>query len=357
MQPGSQKIFFHTISFITIFLFVITFLYSCSSAKQIEATALPEKKLIIAPDYNSINSWAAHPQKHDYSDSLPKALQKNFVLDTAVDIFFVHPTTYTDREKIFGWNAPVDDDALNKKTDNSTILYQASIFNAAGNVYAPRYRQANYFAYLPHTADDTAHAIAAFDTAYNDVRNAFIFYMQHYNNGKPIIIAAHSQGSTHAKKLLKEFFDGKPLQQQLVAAYLPGMPIEPYYFSSIPACNTPEQTGCVCSWRSFKKGYNDSFVLREKYISIVTNPLTWDSANPLAARRLNKGAVLLNFSRIKPHNVCAEIHNGVLWTSKPKFFGNIFLHSKNYHIADYNLFYMNVRENAVERAKEFLKKK
>ena len=224
-------------------------------------------------------------------------------------------------------------------------------------MYAPRYRQANDFAYLPHTAEDTAHAIAAFDTAYNDVRNAFIFYMQHYNNGKPIIIAAHSQGSTHAKKLLKEFFDGKPLQQQLVAAYLPGMPIEPYYFSSIPACNTPEQTGCVCSWRSFKKGYNDSFVLREKYISIVTNPLTWDSANPLAARRLNKGAVLLNFSRIKPHNVCAEIHNGVLWTSKPKFFGNIFLHSKNYHIADYNLFYMNVRENAVERAKEFLKKK
>ena len=53
-----------------------------------------------------------------------------------------------------------------------------------------------------------------------DVKAAFQYYLEHYNNGRPIIIASHSQGTTHAKRLLKEFFDGTALQHQLVAAYL-----------------------------------------------------------------------------------------------------------------------------------------
>jgi hypothetical protein len=45
------------------------------------------------------------------------------------------------------------------------------------------------------------------------VKTAFLYYLQHYNNGRPIIIASHSQGATHGKRLLKEFFDGKELQK------------------------------------------------------------------------------------------------------------------------------------------------
>jgi len=154
------------------------------------------------PDYSNLDHWAAHPWKWDPSDSVSASLRDNYHPDTSVDIFFIHPTTYIDKANTMGWNAPVDDAELNAKTDYSTILFQASIFNEAGRVFAPRYRQANYFSYLPKTAEDTLHAIAAFELAYQDVKAAFLYYLQHYNNGRPIIITTYCQCATHGKSLL-----------------------------------------------------------------------------------------------------------------------------------------------------------
>jgi hypothetical protein len=253
----------------------------------------------------------------------------------------------------FGYNAPIDDSGINRKTDYSSILYQASIFNEAGRVFAPRYRQANYNVYF--TSDSFA-AKAALDKAYEDVKAAFEYYLQRYNKGRPIIIAAHSQGTTHAKRLIKEFFDSKPLQQQLVAAYLVGMPVEPDYFSSIHACTTPSETGCFCSWRTLKEGYVHPVIEKEKFTAVVTNPLTWDSLKLSASRKENRGAVLLKFNKIVRRVASAQVHEGMLWTVKPHFFGSIFLKSSNYHIADYNLYYLSVRKNAMQRIDTFLKR-
>ncbi len=306
------------------------------------------------PDYSNLNYWAAHPYKKDPSDSISKSLKNNDVADSSVDIFFIHPTTYTSTAKEFGNNAPVDNPDLNAKTDYSTILYQASVFNQAGRVFSPRYRQANLQAYFPVTATDTTEAIAAFELAYQDIKSAFTYYLAHNNNGRPIIIASHSQGTTHAKRLLKEFFDGKPLQNKLVAAYLVGIPVEKNWFTSIKPCETPLQTGCACSWRTFKNGYEPDYITKESPV-IITNPLTWDSSKPIAARSLNKGSILLNFNKLAPKVAAANINGNVLWTCKPHFFGNIFYTSKNYHIADYNLYYLSVRENVAERIKAFWK--
>ncbi|MCW3119872.1 MAG: hypothetical protein JWM28_3954, partial [Chitinophagaceae bacterium] len=230
---------------------------------------------------------------------------------------------------------------------------QASIFNGAGRVFAPRYRQANYRCYF---LEDTAAALAAFKLAYEDVKAAFEYYMANYNAGRPVIIAAHSQGTTHALTLLKEFFDDKPLQRQLVAAYLVGMPLRPDYFSVLKPCSRPDETGCVCSWRTMKTGYLTPFVKNEKYTAIVTNPLTWNTTEPNAPRSANPGSVLRKFKKVKPHITNASIHDGVLWSNKPKFFGNFFIPFKNYHIGDYNFFYLSVRQNAKQRADAFLKK-
>ncbi len=336
-----------------LFLLEAVFFISCASSHVSKSLVETPSKPLTSPDYSDLNNWAAHPWKHDPSDSVPKPLRKNYHPDSTVDIFFIHPTSYLDKAMPFGYNAPVDDAALNLKTDNSSILYQASIFNEAGRVFAPRYRQANYYAYFP---TDTAAALAAFELAYQDVKNAFEYYMEHYNNGRPFIIASHSQGSTHAKRLIKEFIEDKPLQNKLIAAYLIGMPIEPAYFSKIPACTTPNQTGCVCSWRTFKEGYTDSFVQKEKFTAIVTNPLTWSAEKPEISRKENQGAVLLNFNKLVRCVANAEVHNGVLWTVKPHFFGSIFLKSTNYHIADFNFYYLSVRHNAEQRINAFLKK-
>ncbi len=305
------------------------------------------------PDYAVLDNWAAHPYKHDPSDSVPRPLRAGYHPDSTVDVFFIHPTTYTDKEKPFGWNGPVDDGELNAKTDYTTILFQASIFNEAGRVFSPRYRQANLAAYYPITHDDTAHARQAFEEAYQDVKAAFNYYMSRLNKGHPIIIAAHSQGTTHAKRLLKEFFDGGPLQGKLVAAYLVGMVLEPDYFTTLTPCQTPLQTGCYTGWRTFKNGYVPPFIQKEKFQSVVTNPLSWDAAIPYVGRELNQGGVLLNFNKLVPGVADAGVHKGLLWSIKPRFFGNLFLKSKNYHVADMNLYYTSIRQNAAQRAEAY----
>ena len=338
------------------YLFACMLFTACSNKYQKFVANYTYKTHNGLPDYQNLNNWASHPYKPDPSDSIPRPLRKNYRPDSTVDVFFIHPTTYTSPDKMFGWNAPVDDAELNAKTDYSTILFQAGIFNEVGRIFSPRYRQAHLSAYFPVTTDDSAKALAAFELAYQDVKTAFTWYLENENHGKPIIIASHSQGTTHAKRLLKEFFDGKSLQNQLVAAYLVGIPLEPDYFSFIPSCKTPLQTGCACGWRTYKEGFIPEYVQKEKFISVVTNPLTWDSSITSAKRSINKGALLLNFNVIVKKVADAQVGKGILWTRKPHFFGNLFLTTKNYHIADMNLYYLSIRENASQRSTAFKNK-
>lgn len=306
------------------------------------------------PNYNQLKNWAAHPLKNDPSDSVPDRIAKDFQAKQLVDVFFIHPTTYLDPMLPNGWSASLKDIALNIKTDYTTILSQASIFNEVGAIYAPRYRQAHIKSYYPKNRLDTIYAKAAFELAYQDVKKAFDYYLANYNQNKPIIIASHSQGSTHAKRLLKEYFDGKILSNKLVAAYIVGMAIDPAEFTTLKSCNTPTETGCICAWRTFKEGYVPPFIQIEQFNSIVTNPLTWNNQLTAAGREANPGAVLYNFRKVIPKVAGAINHQGVLWTPKPKFFGNILFNTNNYHIADYNFYYMSVRKNALDRTIQFL---
>jgi hypothetical protein len=332
-------------------LICLAFLVSCSP-KISNITNYNFKAENGAPLYNELNYWAAHPLKKDMSDNVPKPLGKYDSTQKQVDVFFIHPTTLIDYADT-RMNAPVDDIELNKKTDESTILYQASVFNESCNVYAPRYRQAHIKAFFTPAADVKLN----FDLAYADVKNAFETYLRLYNNGKPIIIAAHSQGTLHASKLLKEFFEDKPLQNKLVCAYIIGLPVTQNYFSVLKPCGNSWQTGCFISWRTFKSGYEGTeYVIKEKQKAIVINPLTWTMDSLKAPAIKNKGGVLKNFNKIVPSVVNAQVHKNILWTSKPKFFGNIFLTQKNYHIADYNFFYVNIRENVKERIGVFWKR-
>ncbi len=306
-----------------------------------------------APDYSQLTYWAAHPDKTDEADRTPDKSIPDLQAEAEADVFFVHPTIYVGTEKGDDqWNAPVNDSKFNERVDESTILNQASIFNGAGRVFAPRYRQAHLDAYF---TVDKENAKKAFALAYSDVRKAFKYYLEHHNNGRPIIIASHSQGTTHCGPLMKEFFDGKPLMKQLVAAYVVGIEVPGDYFESIPPCEKPEQTGCFCGWRTWERGYYPrNHNMDNNYV--VTNPLNWKTDTTYATQTMNKGTILYRFKKPKKEMVDAQVSAGVLWVNKPKFFGSRFIKMQNYHIADYNLFYINVRENAILRVKAFLAK-
>lgn len=338
-----------------LFFILLLLLSSCVQNNYVKFSPVYEKEAYNdIPAYSNLIYWAAHPNKKDPSDSLPVSLAKQYQANDKVDVFFLHPTTYLDSAKPYGWNASLKDIKTNIQTDYTAILNQASVFNIAGRVFAPRYRQAHIKSYSPVDHADTVKAIAAFELAYQDIKSAFDYYMKNENKGRPIIIASHSQGSTHAMRLLKEYFDNKPLAKKLIAAYVVGMAINPADYVQLKPCATPSSLGCICAWRTYKEGYIPEWINQEKYVSIVTNPLSWSEKITQVDRIQNKGSVLYNFKDITPKVAGAYNHGGVLWTKKPKFFGNFLYNTPNYHFADYNLFYLSIRNNVAERVNTYL---
>ena len=334
------------------YLLFITTVISCSPKQVSQTTINQSNDSSTKPEYSNINYWASHPWKKDAADNIPSSIP-NKKTDSLADVFFIHPTTYTDVTMPSGWNADIDNDALNRKTDNGSILYQASVFNEQCRIFAPRYRQANLKAFYTTKKEE---ANRAFEIAYDDVKSAFEYYLKYYNGGRPIIIASHSQGTLHAGRLLKEFFEGKPLQKKLICAYIIGLPVFINYFKELEPCKDATSTQCFVSWRTFKEGYVPEFVQEEKEKAYVTNPLTWTLDEKSAPANLNKGGILKEFNKVIPELVHAQVHGNILWVNKPQFFGDVFLTMKNYHIVDYNLFYINIRENVKTRIGAYLKK-
>lgn len=331
-------------------------LWSCKPAYLgfVSGYTLPASNTDAAPDYRSLYYWAAHPQKQDPSDSIPQPLRSE-KRDTAVDVFFIHPTTFTDDTQAgIVWNASVNDAAINAKTDYSSILYQASVFNHRARVFAPRYRQAHIHAFY---TKDQSKAQVAFDTAWADIRAAFLYYLTVYNNGRPFIIASHSQGTLHAARLIREVIETNPhLLKKMVCAYIPGLPVTTARFEQIQPCSDSTDLQCFMSWRTYQKDYMPAYIKQENPRAVVTNPLTWQHNEVAASADLNRGAVLFNFNKVLQHTNGAVAHEGVLWIDKPRIPFGFLSSRKNYHAGDINLFYINIRENVSQRVNAYLKK-
>ena len=304
------------------------------------------------PDYSNPNNWSALPTKMDPADQSPRGYSHN--QDHAdADVFFIHPTTYTTKPKtVYAWNHDLRDELLNAEVDNSAILYQASAFNLAGKVYAPRYRQAHYSVFLTQYPEDKK---AALDTAYGDVARAFQYFLDHHNQGRPFIIASHSQGTIHAARLLQDYVINKPLQSQLVAAYIPGMAVPQDSLPGLPPCTHDTSTGCFVSWSTYQKDFVPPYYELALARATCVNPISWELNESYVPKTLHKGAALRPFHLALPQICDAQVHGGILWVTKPKFRGSWLWTDKNYHMGDINLFYFDIRENAALRVRSFLK--
>lgn len=334
-------------------IFIVFIVSSCSKKTVSNTGEAAFKSESGIPDYGKLEYWAAHPDKKDPSDTVPLPL-RNEQKEKQADVFFLHPTTLMGLRENGNDNAKIDDALLNYKTDYSPIIYQASAFNENSRVFAPRYRQAHIGMY---SEKDSATKYAAFNLAYEDVKNSFEYYLKNENKGRPIIIASHSQGTTHATRLLKEFFDGKELSNQLVCAYLIGMPVKKGSYEKIPVCTDSTKTGCFVSWRTFREDYSDDWANRMDTNIVVVNPVTWKTTSEIADKYLQKGAVLYNLNKVYRNTQSSQAEGSALWVSHPKFPGSFLYRNKNYHAGDINLFYVDVRKDATRRIAYFLQAK
>ncbi|WP_299834892.1 DUF3089 domain-containing protein [uncultured Tenacibaculum sp.] len=293
-----------------------------------------------APNYNEESSWAVLPSK--YQDNF-KTYASNRLDTLKADVFYVYPTLNTSKRDI-RWNVPITDEEQNNIVLNKAALMQASAFATSGKVYVPFYRQAHIRSYRLFNKGGKE----AQDVAYSDVKSAFEVYLKKYNNGRPIIMVGHSQGTTHTVRLLKDFFDNKTLQKQLIAAYIPGIRVKENEFSSIKLMKSPQETGGFISWNTYKK---NNYPKKDKNWykgSVTTNPITWDDAKETQLEQ-HKG-FLYTSGKIYDQALKIQITDGLVWSTNPKFPLRFFMSFlKNYHAGDINLFWQDIRENAVLR--------
>ncbi len=323
-------------------MIILVAFYSCKTSYQIRN--FQDEKIPESPDYSNEKSWAVLPLK--YPKSLQKFASKN-VESLKADVFYVYPTLLMDANDL-RWNAPIDDVAQKNKIIQKAVLNQASPFATSGRIYVPIYRQAHIKSYSLYNNGGKK----AFEIAYADVKKAFEYYLKNYNNNRPIIIVSHSQGTNHATQLLKDFFDEKPLQNRLVAAYIPGMGIKPNEFKTIQPMTKPMQTGGFVSWNTRK--INSYPKKKDAYKgSVTTNPITWDVSKTTKLHQ-HKGFLYSN-GNMYTQALKIEITDGMVWSTNPKFPLRFFMSFlKNYHAGDINLFWQDIKENVALRTKTWL---
>jgi hypothetical protein len=365
-----------------------------------------------APDYATRKAWLSLPDAGATLGMVPKESGLSDLQSTApVDVFYVYPTTAFAEDVIpfaTGLNAAYDD-ALADGLAYEIGANQAAPFSGVARIYAPYYRQVFMDAWFatPNPAPVVAPAAEA---AYGDVRRAFDYYLAHYNHGRPIVLAGHSQGSMIGYRLLEDEFDGKPLGRRLVAAYLPGQAIDANFYASfktVHPCASATDLHCVVSWATFEdtvaaksvrdfyqvspywSGGNTGYATPGPPLFPSANLLTWNTAaakrprgddlgalemkipypplyyphaNPypmgrivaatFSAQTLGAGASPRTIGMyVAPHPPKSEFTAYVPGLFKPIYqvdFGGV------WHLYDFNLFWMNVRQNARDRTNAYL---
>ena len=304
---------------------------------------------IVKPNYSDKDSWAVLPE------NIPDEISI-FNIDEnkkEADVFYIYPTLI-DSKNQREWNSDIWNEDIRNDVINRPVKYQASAWLDAGNLYVPYYRQAHIRVFNDKFRVDGDKAL---NLAYNDIKEAFTYYLENFNNDKPFIIASHSQGTIHAKRLIAEFIDGKELQKKLIAAYLVGIKVFKDEFKNIKPMNSANETGGFVTWNTFK--FN-KYPRKDNYENwfkggVTTNPITWDDSKE-TKKDLHKG-LLYRDLKIFSQNIDIKLIDGIVWSTVPNVPGKILLQTvRSYHFADINLFWVDIRENAKLRVDQWFKK-
>jgi hypothetical protein len=299
-------------------------------------------------DYAKAEHWLALPAK----------------ADKPVDIFYLYPTVWSKINKNDPNICEVNYPAMVK---NAKIAFaiQATVFETVGNIYAPYYRQADA-SILSLPMEEQVKLEAGIPAG--DVIAAFDYYIKHYNNGRPYILAGHSQGSDMLTFLLSDYMKKNPkVYSKMIVAYVIGYSITKDYLVKNPHlkfAEGPNDTGVIVSYNTEAPDFKGSNpVLLPGAIAI--NPITWTRDGTLATAKQNLGSLLPNkkgkFVLVRNYaDARVDKDRGVVVCSTAdgdKFSGHNTTFAKGvFHSCDYPFYYYDIRENAANRTKYFLNK-
>lgn len=361
--------FLYAVVFLIVLALAALVAYRLYGIQLMRQFMVPSAQVVELPPtatgaYASPDLWIARPDKPG-NPALWTPAGYQAAADPKAAVFFIHPTSFLDTRT---WNAPLD----NADANNRAALFlrgQASAFNGVGAIWAPRYRQATFGAFLTNKAA----AQQALDFAYRDVLAAFDQFVAQAGD-RPIILAGHSQGALHLSRLLVDRIARRPIARRIVAAYVVGWPVSvtaDLPKMGLPACAAADQAGCILSWQSFAEPADPSLIVdtfdatagftgrpRAATPMVCTNPLTGIQGGSAPASA-NLGTLIpdRNFqsARLVTQSVPARCEGRgflMIGSSAPDF-GQYVLPGNNYHVFDYSLFWANTRRDAERRLKAY----
>ena len=278
----------------------------------------------------------------------------------SADVFFICPTVYSGREDSF--HMALDDEAAKGDFLGATNM-EKGIYDADCRFFAPYYRQAGLNVYeLP---EEEREPYLAF--AYADVKDAFTYYLEHYNEGRPIILAGFSQGADMSIRLLKECFAEEEVNDRLVACYAIGWRITEEELAEYPHLRFAageDDTGVIVSFNSEAEAVTDSLVIPAGTRTLAINPLNWKTDGTPAGREENLGACFTDYDGAVtteiPHLTGAYLDpvRGALKVTDvtPEEYPPVLSIFSDgvYHLYDYQFFYRNLQENVAARLDAYL---
>ncbi|MHA6721032.1 DUF3089 domain-containing protein [Sphingomonas sp. RS6] len=361
--------FLYAVAILTMLTVAAMFAYRLYGIQLMRQFMVPSTDAVALPpvssrDYARAEMWIARPDKPG-NPALWTPSGYSPAANPRAAMFFIHPTSFLDTKR---WNAPLDNRDANARAE-LFLRGQASAFNDSAAIWAPRYRQATFGAFLSNKQA----AQQALDFAYRDVLAAFDAFLKEVGD-RPIILAGHSQGALHLSRLLVDRVAGTPLAKRIVAAYVVGWPVSltaDLPKMGLPACDGSQATGCILSWQSFAEPADPALIVdtfdasngftgqpRASTKMLCTNPITGEPGGSAPASA-NLGALIPG-----PNFQTAELRVGrvparcegrgfLMIGSSPPDFGQYVLPGNNYHVFDYSLFWANVRADAARRLAAF----
>ena len=178
----------------------------------------------------------------------------------AAAVFFIHPTSYLDRDH---WNAPLDDPDRRRARRDVPPRRRRARSTRSAQIWAPRYRQATFGAFLTSRADAEQRARSRLSAT--SLRGIRRISRSRSAPDRPIILAGHSQGALHLTRLLARARRGQAARaahRRRLCDRLAGVarpPICPR--SACPNARAADQAGCILSWQSFAEPADPSQLL------------------------------------------------------------------------------------------------
>ena len=282
-----------------------------------------------------------------------------------VDVVYFYPTTFSKVSDDAPDVADITDESMRSGAQRE-LKNQASVFIEDCNIYAPFYRQVNA-AYALTLSDEEADDLLRY-SASQDPSAALDYYFENYNNGKPFILAGHSQGSQILTMILSDYMKEHPEHyKNMIAAYVIGYSVTDKYLAANPHLKFAEgadDTGDIISYNTEGPANKDQHnaVVTDGAISI--NPINWKKDDTYAAKEENLGSLNID-GEIEKNLADAKIdlERGVVVceTADSAVYAipeaaHALFGPESYHGYDYGLYYMNLRENAKVRIEAFKNK-